>query len=323
VIPVAVLLIFAAPAGPGLADKATPVALTGDSEMVSALARSLADRKIRVVSPAGMETVQVQVQPDASGIRLSIQDRNGHAVERIVANAEIAAAVVESWVREDLARPLLEPHEIATLERAMVTRARAPARLRTSSGASVTIAGVTSLATDGSLWIGAGLGACVRVGGFCVGLEAQVAGDSATMGNIGARYAALSCDGSNTNAQPQQRQLTRLGAEALVTADLPLRIGAGTFVPGIGLGAGWLSTSALLGDHSANATTVGLRAETRILLSWPLAWGLAVDLGLWADVLPFAHRNNFNTAGFDLPGEPLGFLRAQLGLRYGPLDRSH
>jgi len=231
--------------------------------------------------------------------------------------------VVESWVREDLARPLLEPHEIATLERAMVTRARAPARLRTSSGASVTIAGVTSLATDGSLWIGAGLGACVRVGGFCVGLEAQVAGDSATMGNIGARYAALSCDGSNTNAQPQQRQLTRLGAEALVTADLPLRIGAGTFGPGIGLGAGWLSTSALLGDHSANATTVGLRAETRILLSWPLAWGLAVDLGLWADVLPFAHRNNFNTAGFDLPGEPLGFLRAQLGLRYGPLDRSH
>jgi hypothetical protein len=143
------------------------------------------------------------------------------------------------------------------------------------------------------------------------------------MGNIGARYAALSCDGSNTNAQPQQRQLTRLGAEALVTADLPLRIGAGTFGPGIGLGAGWLSTSALLGDHSANATTVGLRAETRILLSWPLAWGLAVDLGLWADVLPFAHRNNFNTAGFDLPGEPLGFLRAQLGLRYGPLDRSH
>jgi hypothetical protein len=24
-----------------------------------------------------------------------------------------------------------------------------------------------------------------------------------------------------------------------------------------------------------------------------------------------------------LPGEPLGFLRAGLGLRYGPLDRTH
>ena len=110
-----------------------------------------------------------------------------------------------------------------------------------------------------------------------------------------------------------------LGADALFTADLPLRIGAGTLGPGIGLGANWLSTTAVLGDHGGNATTLGPRAETRILLSWPVAWGLAADVGLWADVLPFAHRKHLAANGFDLPTEPLGFLRAGLGLRYGPL----
>jgi hypothetical protein len=118
--------------------------------------------------------------------------------------------------------------------------------------------------------------------------------------------------------EQQQRELNRLGADALFTADLPLRIGAGTLGPGIGLGANWLSTTAVLGDHGGNATTVGPRAETRILLSWPVAWGLAADVGLWADVLPFAHRKHLAANGFDLPTEPLGFLRAGFGLRYGP-----
>ena len=314
-IAVVVLQLLAALASAASAEGATSVALDGDHELVSAMEHSLADRGIRVMSPAGPEAVQVHVLPDPAGIRLFIYDRNGHAVERIVANAEIAAAVVESWMRDDLARPLLEPHEIATTTSApLATRPPAPAHPRASSGASVTVAGETSLATDGSLWIGAGLGACVRVGRFCVGLKIHVAGDSAATGNIGALYC------SSASGKPQG-EMTRLGADALVIADLPLRIGAGTLGPGIGLGADWSSTTAILEDHSGNATTLGLRAETRMLLSWPLAWGLAVDVGLGADILPFAHRKHFTTTDglFELPGEPLGFLRAEFGLRYGPL----
>ena len=323
-IAVVVLQLFAPLASAASADGAALVMLTGDSEIVSAVGHSLADRNVRVVS-AGVEAVQVRVQTDPSGIRLSIHERNGQIVERIVANAEIAAAVVESWLRDDLARPLLEPHEIPTTEAApiggapVVTRSPVPAHRSASSGASVTVAGGTWLATDGSLWIGAGLGACVRVRSLCLGLEIQVAGDTATTGNIGALYTAVPDSSSASCNEQQQRALTRLDADALLTADLPLRIGAGTFGPGIGLGAGWLSTTAVLGDHGGNATTVGPRAETRIMLSWPLAWGLAADVGLRADIMPFAHRKHLTSGGFDLPGEPLGFLRAGLGLRYGPL----
>ena len=154
---VVVLQLFAVLASAAPADGAPSVVLDGDSEMVAAVERSLAFRGVRVVAFAeGAGTVHVSVQPDPSGIRLSIHDRNGHLVERQVANAEIAAAVVESWVRDDLARPLLEPHEIATTEDApMVTAPPVPAHPGASFGTSVAVAGETSLATDGSLWMGA------------------------------------------------------------------------------------------------------------------------------------------------------------------------
>jgi hypothetical protein len=45
-----------------------------------------------------------------------------------------------------------------------------------------------------------------------------------------------------------------------------------------------------------------------------------VDVALWADISPLAHRTHFTAGGFELPGEPLGFLRTQIGLRYGPLE---
>jgi len=329
---VAVLRVFAVLASAASADGVASVTLDGDSEVGSAVAQCLAGRGIQVVSAAGTESVQVHVQPDPSGIRLFIYDRNGHAVERIVANAEIAAAVVESWVRDDLARSLLDPHEISPTEgEPMVTKATVPALASATSGPahpnaasrpSVTVVGDTSVATDGSLWIGADLGACVRVGSFCVGIEVQFAGDTAATGNVGAVYTVVP-DSSNTACAESRRKLTRIGGNALIAADLPLRIGAGTLGPGIGLGVGWLSTSALLDQHGGTAATVGPVAEPRILFSWPLAWNLAVDVGLRADILPFAHRKNLSSSGFDLPSEPLGFLHAGLGLRWGSLAHSH
>ena len=328
------LRVFAVLASAASADGVASVALDGDPELGSAVAQALAERGIRVVSSAGTESVRVHVQPDLAGIRLFIYDRNGHTVERIVANAEVAAAVVESWVRDDLARSLLDPHEVSTTGGApakeplpptagpasgpaVASAVSAPAHSGGRSRPTVTVVADTSLATDGTLWIGAALGACVRVGRFCVGVDVQFSGDTAATGNVGALYAVV--DSSNAACTEPQRKLTRMGGNALMTADLPLRVGAGTLGPGIGLGAGWLSTNAVLDQHSGNATTVGLVAEPRIQFSWPLGWGLAADVGLRADILPFAHRKHLTSSDFNLPGEPLGFLHAGLGLRYGPL----
>jgi len=318
---VVALHLLAVLASAASVDAAATVVLTGESDLVAAVEHSLAYRGVRVVAAARPGMVQVNVQSDPSGVVLSIHDRNGHLVERLVANAEIAAAVVESWVRDDLTRPLLEPHEIATNETAPpATGPPVAMRPSAASGASVAVVFEPSLATDGSLWMGAGLGACVRVGRFCVGLGIHVAGDTATTGNISAHYAEVS-DSSAASCTEEHRALTRLDADALLTADLPIRLGAAGVAPGIGFGAGWLSTSAALGDHAGTVTTVGPRAEARILLSWPLGWGFSADIALRADVVPLAHRTHLTSGGFDLPGEPLGFARLGLGLRYGPLLR--
>ena len=85
-----VLRVLALLASAASAEGVASVALDGDSEVGSAVAQFLAARGIRVVSSAGTESVQVHVQPDPAGIRLFIYDRNGHTVERIVANAEVA-----------------------------------------------------------------------------------------------------------------------------------------------------------------------------------------------------------------------------------------
>ena len=329
------LRVLALLASAAFADGVAPVVLDGDSEVGSAVAQALTERGIRVVPSAGTESVQVHVQPDPAGIRLFIYDRNGHVVERIVANAEVAAAVVESWVRDDLARSLLDPHEISPAESgpakaplpasAIAASGPAPSGVTSSpahagatSRMNMTVLGQTSLATDGSLWIGAALGACVRVGPFCVGIDVQFAGDTAATGNAGALYTVAD---SSACAEPR-RKLTRMGGNALMTADLPLRVGAGTIGPGFGVGAAWLSTDAQLDQHSGSTTNVGLVAQPRIQFFWPLAWGLAADVGLGADILPLAHRKHLTASSFNLPGEPLGFLHAGLGLRYGSFARS-
>jgi len=329
-----VLRVLAVLASAASADGVAPVALDGDSEVGAAVAQALTERGIRVVPSAGTESVQVHVQPDPAGIRLFIYDRNGHAVERIVANAEVAAAVVESWVRDDLARSLLDPHDVSTTPAepakpplsapAIAASGPAPADsgpapVRAARRTSVTVLGQTSLATDGSFWVGAAMGACVRVGPFCVGMDAQFMGDTAATGNVGALYAVVA---DNTVCTESRRKLTRMGGEVLATADLPLRVGAGTIGPGIGVGAAWLSTDALLDQHSGSTTNVGLVAQPRIQFSWPLAWGLAADLVLRGDILPLAHRQHLTSGGFNLPGEPLGFLHAGLGLRYSSPARS-
>jgi hypothetical protein len=316
-----VLLLVLAQASAG-SPEAGMVTLAGDGELVAAMQRSLALRGIAVVPNDVEGAVHLQIQPDAAGLRIFIRDRNGNVVQRAAATPEVGAVVVESWMREDLSQPLLAPHAVVTpVDLPAPPRAPpppAPAPLH----ASVVVASQTSLGTDNSLWMGASVGACVRVGWVCLGLQTQVAGDTALAGDVGARYAPEGGASCRDTDPTLPRQLTRMGAGALATVDLPLRIGAGTIGPGLGVGAGWQSTRASLGDHSGSATSIGLRTATHLFLSWPLVGALALDLGLWADLLPLAHTGDLSASGFALPGEPLGFVRLEVGLRYGSMGAS-
>lgn len=313
-----VLLLSLAQASPG-SPEAGRVTLAGDGELVAAMQRSLAERGIAVVAPEVEGAVRLQVVPDPAGLRIFIRDRHGNVVERVAATPEVGAVVVESWMREDLTQPLLAPHAVVTPVQWPSPPRAPPPPAPTPLLASVVVASQVSIGTDNSLWMGASVGACARVGWFCLGLQTQFTGDTALAGDVGARYdpeGGASCQDTDPTLP---RQLTRMGAGALATLDLPLRIGAGTFGAGLGVGMAWQSTRVTLGDHSGSATSIGLRTATHLFLSWPLYGGVALDTGLWADVLPMAHTGNFNASGFALPGEPLGFVRLELGLRFGQM----
>jgi len=293
------------------------VTLAGDSELVAAMLWPLTERGIVVVPAEQVGAMQVRIQRDPAGLRVFIRDRHDNVVQRVAATPEMAAVVVESWMREDLTQPLLQPHAVVTPVESSTPLRAPPAPVPTPLIASVVVATQTSLATDNTLWVGASVGACVHVGWLCLGLQTQFASDSARMGDVGARYAPADGATCQYTDPSGTRQMTRMSAGALATVDLPLHIGAGTFGPGLGVGAGWQSTRATLGDHSGAVVSIGLRSATHLFLSWPLLGALALDAGLWADVLPLAHTGDFNSSGFVLPGEPLGFMRFELGLRYG------
>jgi hypothetical protein len=58
-------------------------------------------------------------------------------------------------------------------------------------------------------------------------------------------------------------------------------------------------------------------AGVHVGAAYPLSKHWAIEAGLGASVSLFAHHAPFTAQGVRLPGEPLAFGLASLGLRYG------
>jgi hypothetical protein len=86
------------------------------------------------------------------------------------------------------------------------------------------------------------------------------------------------------------------------------------------VGVGWLRTAALTisdADDPADADGGGLRASASLRLSLAITSMLALDFGLAADVAPLAHTRPYEADAVALAGEPRGYLRGGLGVRWG------
>jgi hypothetical protein len=83
------------------------VVLSGDSGLAQTIASDLAVRGIRHSPSADCTPVRVTVERRARGVHLKIEDGEGRIVMRAVATPRTAALLVESWLRTDIAAPLL------------------------------------------------------------------------------------------------------------------------------------------------------------------------------------------------------------------------
>ncbi len=271
--------------------------VSGDPALADSLGASLAARGIETVPAAGCPHTKVQIAKAGSTIVVAIEDPYGRKSERTFVDAAAAVPLVESWVRQDVnAQNLMgwtvEPKESPVTAPATVTARAdatplAPGRHR--DVATLVVAADASIGFDGSTWVGAHALGCVRLGVACVGALGRVS----------------------------REDTIRQAADVLASLEVPFSVGRMQLVPGVAVGGGWIALGETTGEGARSFAHIGVRFDAHLALAYPLSRlislhaGVSIDASL-TDEVP--RRDD----GTSLVGpEPLGFVRANLGLRIG------
>lgn len=284
--------------------------MDGRGPLRAAVVEELAARGISSRPIAGCPAVDARIGSSSVGLLVTITDAYGRTSERTANGPAAAATLIESWVRTDLSAPLLPTRAVASTRMRQVEEKDEPSLAMpmppADAGSNISLAASaeTSLATDGSLWLGVTVGLCLRVGPACAGVLVRVSNDGGTFG------------------ESHEMRTGRFGTDVLLGAGLPIRRGRLTLIPGAAVGVGWLRTSALsptvdVGGDGVDVDGGGLRASASLRLSIAVTHTLAADFGIAADLSPVAHTAPFNADSTPLAGEPRGFFRGGVGVRWG------
>jgi hypothetical protein len=277
---------------------APTLALAGDRAEVVLLSRALARYQREASPPAGCGHFQVTVRRTGPGLTVEIANGDGLDVVRQVGGAEVAAAVVDSWLQREFraARP-----EVV----AAAAAAPPPAPAAAPPGFRLELGPDAALGSEGSRWVGGHAGACVRAGGFCAGLLVRAE-----------RGAAIAGDPGITR---------RTTADLQATVELPIRLRGIFLVPGVGLGPGLLRADTT--DPGPNAagevtgarksTTFALRSSASLGLVVPLPASFGVLVGVALDASLPARGPASDGQGGTYPAEPRFLARGGIALWYG------
>jgi hypothetical protein len=271
--------------------------LAGDVASVTAVGAALRQRGIHGTRAASCAGVRVTIARCDAGLRLERTNPSGRITARVVATADTAALLIESWLRTDIAAPLLAAHAIeeqpaappvlpvalvpapalvsaipepapgpSAGEAPVVVQASPPAAVARSAGTAMAMLGEAAVVHDGSRAWGGSLSSCVGVRALCVGLTARLARLSMVTDVSDLSRGLDTVEGYDT--------------EGLIGADVPLRFGRLAVRPGGGAGVGWVRTRGPFFEHRADFDSVGLRAEARLELDLRVSRTLALELGL-------------------------------------------
>lgn len=278
------------------------VRLDGAAQQRDIVRGALAERGIASSPHASCHVVTVRVQPRQEGMLLELLGDNGDALaERVVSDAKTAAAVIESWSRPELYAMLLpEPPAPVVETDAPLSPQVLPVSATRSWPRSVLSAGVVSaVGGDGSQWIGASAGGCVRFGALCVGAMVRASQDTRASGDSSAL------------------QTSRTAMELLLAIDLSRRVGSIELTSGALAGIG---TNRRRRDDAEEGTVEadggGLRAGFHFGLAKPISahWAIAADASV--DAAIFAPSGTADEDSTDLATQPRAFMRLALQLRY-------
>lgn len=348
-------LVFAtavAALGPAAAEPCVPrAALDGDAAAVARVTAELERLGVRVelrTAPrtgAGCPVLVAAVELERGGdIAVAVRDGTNRSEGRVLSDAALAAAWIDSWIHDDFAAP---PPSAPLAESAPVARAvdRAPPVVVAMRGLldRFAIEGgyVRSFAFDGSQATGVGAAACARVDAFCIGLR----------GSITSQQLTSSATGAN-----------RGDSALLATVSWAHELGRMTVAPELALGVGRITTTridgckppppscdpqdptcaspgdpppmctspdpagtAYVGDH-LDASTFTPRLGATLRVAVPLFDHVWLDGIASVTLAPLGHTDAFTPAvpipgvpldQLVLPGEPLGSAQLGIALRVG------
>jgi hypothetical protein len=271
-----------------------------------------------VAPPPGCAAENVVVTVDATSLTLTMTDAYGRVTRRTVTDVQAACAVIESRTGADLLAPLLPQGTAGSKDDGIFTEQSAPlgnaavpsiaqSRDVHTAGHSVTllVASEYAVGSDESGWAGLTVSGCVVLGPVCLGTLIRFWHD---------------LDASDESANVIRK---RDAGEVAVALDLPFTRGGINFRPGMEIGVGWVHMGGfgthpeMVDDNEFDHGDVS--AAVHVAASFPVSQHWSIETGLGVSLSLFAHQAPFVVEGVMLPGEPLAYGLASLGLRYGGL----
>lgn len=293
------LLALAFAIGGGIAEAAPacpPAAqVEGDEPVATAIREMLASRGVGSEIALTCPGVYAVVRETRDGLVAFVRDDSGRERAYEVRDRDTAATIVESWARHDLEDALLlgRKRPAAAAPESAAPPARRPVSAAVFAGSGHGI--------EGSVWSDVSMTGCVRLGAVCAGALARASRDSGEFGDAD-RFDTL-----------------RSAYDILATVDGSRHVGRVGLGGGIGFGGGWQDSKSehRVGGIYEAEKFGGLRLEARLTAGYALARELQVQLNVTGGVSPLAHQAAIHDDGTVIAGEPRGWLRFALGLRFG------
>lgn len=273
------------------ADCAPAAVPIGDPVLVQSVSEKLAANGVATVATAGCPAVRVYLEKRGEQLHLRVADGYQRRGEREVQDVATAAAVIESWTLQEIEDGTL-PESPAPAP-IIVPPNEQPERF------GFALAAQSSVAVDGSTWIGGELGGCARIGWACIGASTSFLANTSTTDDA-------------TRGEQRSKEL-----HVLATIEIPRSLGRFVVSPGIGVGYGWSTFAQQHMDihmlpQSIEYSSHALRTRAQLSASRTLGANLAIVGTLFGDVA--ALRSEIPTGPTEAAGARVGFA---LGLRLG------
>jgi hypothetical protein len=272
---------------------ATVPQLQGEPALIASVAQELTRRGN--ASGEDCTPLRVRLSLQGGGYLMTIEDPSGRRSERQVASVEMVATLIETWMMSGVGELVIAPAPPPPVVVAAPTPTPAPSRLVLAAQAE------SAWANDGSLWMGLGASACVRLGRLCVGTLVRFADDEgwAARDDVPGARSKLS---------------------ALLIGRTALTFGRVRLVPRLGLGMAWKWEAQPKGRHDDRwppaETRDWLRAEAGLAAELLVRRPWTVFLDLSCEVAPMALGNE--VTGPDGTRRDAGvFPRLGLGVTWG------